>query len=58
MVTVSISTSDAPAFSAPISSFDGADGKANTLNIRLEYALVITFLYGQTYDCKIRKSVV
>ena len=24
---------------------------ANTLNIRLEYALVITFLYGQTYDC-------
>jgi len=28
----------------------GADG-ANTLNIRLEYALVITFLYGQAYDC-------
>jgi 2-polyprenyl-6-methoxyphenol hydroxylase-like FAD-dependent oxidoreductase len=28
-----------------------ADGGANTLNIRLEYALVITFLYGQTYDC-------
>jgi len=27
-----------------------ADG-ANTLNIRLEYALVITFLYGQAYDC-------
>jgi hypothetical protein len=24
---------------------------ANTLNIRLEYALVITFLYGQPYDC-------
>ena len=24
---------------------------ANTLNIRLEYALVITFLYGQAYDC-------
>ena len=24
---------------------------ANTLNIRLEYALVITFLYGQQYDC-------
>ena len=23
----------------------------NTLNIRLEYALVITFLYGQNYDC-------
>jgi len=27
------------------------DGGMNTLNIRLEYALVITFLYGQTYDC-------
>ncbi len=26
-------------------------GDANTLNIRLEYALVITFLYGQPYDC-------
>jgi hypothetical protein len=24
---------------------------ANTLNIRLEYALVVTFLYGQAYDC-------
>ena len=24
------------------------DGGANTLKIRLEYALVITFLYGQT----------
>lgn len=24
---------------------------ANTLSIRLEYALVITFLYGQPYDC-------
>ncbi len=29
---------------------EGADG-ANTFNIRLEYALVITFLYGQSYDC-------
>ena len=29
---------------------DDAEG-ANTLNIRLEYALVITFLYGQKYDC-------
>ena len=28
-----------------------ADGGANTLLIRLEYALVITFLYGQKYDC-------
>lgn len=27
------------------------NGSANTLKIRLEYALVITFLYGQTYDC-------
>src|SRR5262249_21626034 len=24
---------------------------ANTLKIRLEYALVVTFLYGQPYDC-------
>ena len=29
----------------------GVDEDANTLKIRLEYALVITFLYGQTYDC-------
>ena len=28
-----------------------AVGGANTLRIRLEYALVITFLYGQPYDC-------
>ena len=28
-----------------------SDGGANTLLIRLEYALVITFLYGQTYAC-------
>ena len=27
------------------------DRDANTLKIRLEYALVITFLYGRTYDC-------
>jgi len=27
------------------------DEGANTLKVRLEYALVITFLYGQTYDC-------
>ena len=27
------------------------DGAPNTLKIRLEYALVITFLYGQPYDC-------
>ena len=25
--------------------------RGNTLNIRLEYALVVTFLYGQPYDC-------
>ncbi len=30
----------------------GAAGEtANTLKVRLEYALVITFLYGQPYDC-------
>ncbi len=28
-----------------------ADGDANTFKLRLEYALVITFLYGQAYDC-------
>jgi len=27
------------------------DGGANTYRIRLEHALVITFLYGQPYDC-------
>ena len=27
------------------------DDGANTVKIRLEYALVITFLYGQPYDC-------
>ncbi len=30
---------------------NAVDGGANTLKIRLEYALVITFLYGQRYDC-------
>jgi 2-polyprenyl-6-methoxyphenol hydroxylase-like FAD-dependent oxidoreductase len=29
---------------------DGSSG-ANTFKIRLEYALVITFLYGRPYDC-------
>jgi 2-polyprenyl-6-methoxyphenol hydroxylase-like FAD-dependent oxidoreductase len=29
----------------------GEEEGANTLRIRLEYALVITFLYGQSYDC-------
>jgi 2-polyprenyl-6-methoxyphenol hydroxylase-like FAD-dependent oxidoreductase len=31
----------------------GGDGDehANTFQIRLEYALVVTFLYGQPYDC-------
>ena len=28
-----------------------ADEDANTVKIRLEYALVITFLYGRRYDC-------
>jgi 2-polyprenyl-6-methoxyphenol hydroxylase-like FAD-dependent oxidoreductase len=32
-------------------SADDVDGHANTLKVRLEYALVITFLYGQHYDC-------
>ena len=27
------------------------DEEANTFKLRLEYALVITFLYGQAYDC-------
>ena len=27
------------------------DDTANTFKIRLEYALVVTFLYGQVYDC-------
>jgi 2-polyprenyl-6-methoxyphenol hydroxylase-like FAD-dependent oxidoreductase len=27
------------------------DRDSNTLNIRLEYALVVTFLYGQAYNC-------
>jgi 2-polyprenyl-6-methoxyphenol hydroxylase-like FAD-dependent oxidoreductase len=30
---------------------DATEKGANTVNIRLEYALVITFLYGQTYAC-------
>jgi len=29
----------------------GVDDGSNTLKIRLEYALVVTFLYGQRYDC-------
>ncbi len=28
-----------------------ADGGGNTLNIRLEYAIVVTFLYGRQYEC-------
>jgi 2-polyprenyl-6-methoxyphenol hydroxylase-like FAD-dependent oxidoreductase len=32
-------------------SVDGATVGGNTVNIRLEYAVVITFLYGQPYDC-------
>ena len=28
-----------------------AETESNTFNIHLEYALVITFLYGQPYDC-------
>jgi 2-polyprenyl-6-methoxyphenol hydroxylase-like FAD-dependent oxidoreductase len=33
------------------SSWDDVAAGANTLSVRLEYALVITFLYGQHYDC-------
>lgn len=29
----------------------GADGDGNTQTVRLEHALVVTFLYGQSYDC-------
>ena len=36
---------------APGSSDEALVEGANTLNIALEHALVITFLYGQTYDC-------
>ena len=34
-----------------VPSAGGADEEANTFKFRLEYALVITFLYGQAYDC-------
>ncbi len=34
-----------------VPSAGAADGDANTFRLRLEYALVITFLYGQAYDC-------
>jgi hypothetical protein len=30
---------------------DALDEGPNTIKVRLEYALVITFLYGQPYDC-------
>ena len=30
---------------------DTTNGAANTVTIRLEYAVVITFLYGQAYEC-------
>jgi len=30
---------------------NGEDEGANTIKVRLEYVLVITFLYGQRYDC-------
>jgi 2-polyprenyl-6-methoxyphenol hydroxylase-like FAD-dependent oxidoreductase len=30
---------------------DGVDGASNTLTFRLEYALVITFLYDESYAC-------
>jgi 2-polyprenyl-6-methoxyphenol hydroxylase-like FAD-dependent oxidoreductase len=34
-----------------VPSAGAADGEANTFKLRLEYALVVTFLYGQPYDC-------
>jgi 2-polyprenyl-6-methoxyphenol hydroxylase-like FAD-dependent oxidoreductase len=34
-----------------VPSAGAADGEANTFKLRLEYALVVTFLYGQAYDC-------
>jgi 2-polyprenyl-6-methoxyphenol hydroxylase-like FAD-dependent oxidoreductase len=30
---------------------DAVEQKANTVDIRLEYAIVVTFLYGQAYAC-------
>jgi 2-polyprenyl-6-methoxyphenol hydroxylase-like FAD-dependent oxidoreductase len=44
----------APVGSAPIAGPDtgaAADDEPNTFRVRLEYALVITFLYSQAYDC-------
>jgi 2-polyprenyl-6-methoxyphenol hydroxylase-like FAD-dependent oxidoreductase len=35
----------------PLAPGGAADGEANTFKLRLEYALVVTFLYGQPYDC-------
>ena len=34
-----------------VPSAGAADGKGNTFKLRLEYALVITFLYDLAYDC-------
>ena len=34
-----------------ISDSGAVNGGGNTVKVRLEYALVITFLYGQPYDC-------
>jgi 2-polyprenyl-6-methoxyphenol hydroxylase-like FAD-dependent oxidoreductase len=34
-----------------VPSVGAAEGGANTFKLRLEYALVITFLYNQAYDC-------
>jgi 2-polyprenyl-6-methoxyphenol hydroxylase-like FAD-dependent oxidoreductase len=36
----------------PLAAGAGApEGEANTFKVRLEYALVVTFLYDQAYDC-------
>lgn len=42
---------DGSAAAAPDSRALAARDDANTFKIRLEYALVVTFLYGQAYDC-------
>jgi 2-polyprenyl-6-methoxyphenol hydroxylase-like FAD-dependent oxidoreductase len=34
-----------------VSGGEAGDDAPNTFKIRLEYALVVTFLYGQAYDC-------
>ena len=35
----------------PVDGTAAAEKASNTINIRLEYAIVVTFLYSQAYDC-------